>query len=80
MYQGFKVLKLAHALIDSNSFIFQMIVAVCAALDFFKAHRDRGSLLDCLKKLRVFLHVPGQLVNADCGKLPPLGLGYVKNR
>ena len=56
-----------------------MIVAVCCPLDLLKAHRHGRGLFQCGEKILVLFHVPGQLICANGGKLPPLGLRYVKN-
>lgn len=79
MYQRFKVLQFAHALVNGNAFVLLVVVTLCAASYFFKTYRDGGSLLCCLKEIGVLFHVPGQLVNADSGKLLSLGLRYVKD-
>ena len=56
-----------------------MVIAVCAALDFLKADRDRGSLFQCCEKVLEAVNVPGQLVHGYIRQLPPLGLGHIKD-
>ena len=79
MYQRFKVLQFAHALVNGNAFFCLGVVALCAAFYLFKTNRGGACLLGRLEEIGVLCHVPGQLVNADRGKLLSLGLRHVKD-
>ena len=79
MDSGFKGLQVAHALVNGNPLFLQVVIAVCAALDFLKANRDRGSLFQCCEKVLEAVNVPGQLVHGYIRQLPPLGLGHIKD-
>ena len=80
MDSGFEGLQLAHALINSDTLILQVIVAMCATYDFFKTNRDRRSLFKGCEKVLVTLNVPGQLVNRNIRQFFSLGLRHIKNR
>ena len=73
-------MQLAHALIKCNALVLQVVVTMCAALDFFKADRNRGSLFKGSENVLVMLHVPGQHIYGNVGQLAPLGLRYIKDR
>ena len=79
MDSGFKGLQVAHALVNGNPLFLQVVIAVCAALDFLKADRDRGNLFQCCEKVLEAVNVPGQLVHGYIRQLPPLGLGHIKD-
>ena len=57
-----------------------MVVAVCAALYFFKTNRDRGSLFKGCENVFETLHVPGQHIHGKVGDFLSLGLRHVKDR
>lgn len=49
---GFERLQLAHTLVKRDALVLQVIIAVCAALDFLKADGDgRGLFKGCEKSL-----------------------------
>ena len=73
-------MQLAHALIKCNALVLQVVVTMCAALDFFKADRNRRSLFKGSENVLVMLHVPGQHIYGNIGDFPALGLRYVKDR
>ena len=73
-------MQLAHALIKGNTLVLQVVVTMCAALDFFKADRNRRSLFKGSENVLVMLHVPGQHIYGNVGQLAPLGLRYIKDR
>ncbi|CUQ01791.1 Uncharacterised protein [Roseburia hominis] len=79
MYQRFNVLQFAHALVNGNALVGLGVIALCAAFYLFKTYRDGCGKLRRLEKIGVLFHVPGQLVNADRGKLLSLGLRHVKD-
>ena len=80
MDSGFQGLKLAHALVNGNALFLQVVIAVCAALDFLKADRDRGSLFKGSENVLETLHVARQHINGNVGQFLTLGLGHVKDR
>ena len=80
MYRRFQGLNLAHALVNGNALVLQMVVAMRATRYLLKADRNRGSLFKGSEKIPVTLHVACQFVNGNVGKLFPLGLGNVENR
>ena len=73
-------MQLAHALIKGNTLVLQVVVTMCAALDFFKADRNRRSLFKGSENVLVMLHVPGQHIYGNVGDCLSLGLRYVKDR
>ena len=73
-------MQLAHALIKGNTLVLQVVVTMCAALDFFKADRNRRSLFKGSENVLVMLHVPGQHIYGNVGDFLSLGLRYVKDR
>ena len=73
-------IALAHALIKGNTLVLQVVVTMCAALDFFKADRNRRSLFKGSENVLVMLHVPGQHIYGNVGDFLSLGLRYVKDR
>ena len=76
---GFERLQLAHALVKRNALVLQVIIAVCAALDFLKADGDgRGFFKGC-EKIAVLLHIACQGVHGNIRQLLSLGLGHVKD-
>ena len=79
MYQRFKVLQFAHALVNGNALVGLGVVALCAAFYLFKTNGGGACLLGRFEEIGVLFHVPGQLVNADRGKLLSLGLRHVKD-
>ena len=80
MDSGFQGLKLAHALVNGNALVLQVVIAMCAALDFLKSNRDRGSLFKGSENVLETLHVPGQHIYGNIGDFLSLGLRYVKDR
>ena len=77
---GFERLQLAHTLVKRDALVLQVIIAVCAALDFLKADGDGRGLFKGCEKITVLLHIARQRVHGNIGKLPPLGLRHVKDR
>ena len=73
-------MQLAHALIKGNTLVLQVVVTMCATLDFFKADRNRRSLFKGSENVLVMLYVPGQHIYGNIGDFPALGLRYVKDR
>ena len=71
---GFQRLQFAHALVNGNALFLQVIIAVCAAFDLFKADRHGGSSFKGCEKVLVLLHVARQFVHTDIGKLFAFGL------
>ena len=56
-----------------------MVVAVGAAGDVLKGHRDGGGLFQRLEKFLVPFHSAGQFFHADRGRWLALGLAYIKD-
>ena len=73
-------MQLAHALIKGNTLVLQVVVTMCAALDFFKANRNRRSLFKGSENLLVMLHISGQHIYGNVGDFLSLGLRYIKDR
>ena len=73
-------MELAHALVNGYALVLQVVVAMCAALDFLKADRNGGSLFKGGEKILVAVNVTRQLVYCNVGQFAPLGLGNVKDR
>ena len=74
MDQGLNRLQLAHALVNGNALVLQMVVPVCAAFDFLKGDGDGRSLLQSLEKILVLLYAARQRVYRNVRDLPALGL------
>jgi len=62
---GFERLQLAHTLVKRNTLILQVIIAVCAALDFLKADGDGRGLFKGCEKITVLLHISRQRVHGN---------------
>ena len=73
-------MQLAHALIKGNTFVLQMVVSVCAALDFLKSNGNRGSLFKGSENVLVMLHISSQHIYGNVGDFLALGLRYIKDR
>ena len=73
-------MQLAHALIKGNTLVIQVVVPVCAALDFLKSNGNRGSLFKGSENVLVMLYVPGQHIYGNVGDFLALGLRYIKDR
>ena len=80
MDSGFQGLKLAHSLVNGNPLFLQVVVAVCAALDFLKTDRNKGSLFKGCENVLETLHVPGQHIHGKVWDFLSLGLRHVKDR
>ena len=76
---GFERLQLAHALVKRNALVLQVIIAVCAALDFLKADGDGRGLFKGCEKITVLLHIACQRVHGNIRQFLSLGLGHVKD-
>ena len=73
-------MQLAHALIKGNTLVLQVVVPVCAALDFLKSNGNRGSLFKGSENVLVMLHISGQHIYGNVGDFLALGLRYIKDR
>ena len=76
---GFERLQLAHTLVKRDALVLQVIIAVCAALDFLKADGDGRGLFKGCEKITVLLHIARQRVHGNIRQFLSLGLGHVKN-
>ena len=76
---GFERLQLAHALVKRDALVLQVIIAVCAALDFLKADGDGRGLFKGCEKITVLLHIARQRVHGNIRQFLSLGLGHVKD-
>ena len=76
---GFERLQLAHTLVKRDALVLQVIIAVCAALDFLKADGDGRGLFKGCEKITVLLHIACQRVNGNIRQFLSLGLGHVKD-
>ena len=76
---GFERLQLAHTLVKRNTLVLQVIIAVCAALDFLKADGDGRGLFKGCEKITVLLHIARQRVHGNIRQFLSLGLGHVKD-
>ena len=76
---GFERLQLAHALVKRDALVLQVIIAVCAALDFLKANGDGRGLFKGCEKITVLLHIACQRVHGNIRQFLSLGLGHVKD-
>ena len=75
----FQGLQFTHALVNGNPLIFQMVVAVCAALNVLKCYRHRRRLFQRGEKILILFHTAGQLGHGNVRDFLALGLAYVKN-
>ena len=71
-------LDLAHALLNGNAAILQMVIALRASGYILKAYRDGRFLLERIKEGSVVFHAACQLVYNDVGKLLAVGLGNIE--
>ena len=76
---GFERLQLAHTLVKRDALVLQVIIAVCAALDFLKADGDGRGLFKGCEKITVLLHIARQRVHGNIRQFLSLGLGHVKD-
>ena len=76
---GFHRLNLAHALLNGDAAVFQMIVAVRTAGDILKGDGDGRFLFQGFKEGIIVLHRAFQFVHHDVRKLLAVGLGYVEH-
>ena len=76
---GFERLQLAHTLVKRDALVLQVIIAVCAALDFLKADGDGRGLFKGCEKITVLLHIACQRVHGNIRQFLSLGLGHVKD-
>ena len=77
---GFERLQLAHTLVKRDALVLQVIIAVCAALDFLKADGDGRGLFKGCEKITVLLHIACQRVHGNIRQFLSLGLRHVKDR
>ena len=77
---GFERLQLAHTLVKCDALVLQVIIAVCAALDFLKADGDGRGLFKGCEKITVLLHIARQRVHGNIRQFLSLGLRHVKDR
>lgn len=75
----FQGLQLTHALVNGNPLFFQMVVAVCAALDVLKSNRHRRRLFQRGEKILILFHAAGQLGHGNVRDFFALGLAHVKD-
>ena len=80
MDSRFQGLQLTHALVNGNPLFFQMVVAVCAALDVLKGNRHRRRLFQRGEKILILFHAAGQLGHGNVRDFLALGLAHVKDR
>ena len=76
---GFERLQLAHTLVKRDTLVLQVIIAVCAALDFLKADGDGRGLFKGCEKITVLLHIACQRVHGNIRQFLSLGLRHVKD-
>ncbi len=76
---GFERLQFAHALVKRNALILQVIIAVCAALDFLKADGNGEVFSRAAKKSLYRSTSARQRVHGNIRQLLSLGLGHVKD-
>ena len=79
MDSRFQCLQLTHALVNGNPLFFQMVVAVCAALDVLKGNRHRRRLFQRGEKILILFHAAGQLGHGNVRDFLALGLAHVKD-
>ena len=75
----FQGLQFTHALVNGNPLFFQMVVAVCAALDVLKGNRHRRRLFQRGEKILILFHAAGQLGHGNVRDFLALGLAHVKD-
>ena len=76
---GFYRLHLAHAFLNGDAPVFQMVIALGAAGNVLKCDGNGGFLPKCFKESSVVLHAAGQFIHHDVGQLFSLGLGDIKD-
>ena len=79
MDQRFNGLHLAHAFINGDALINQVVVAMCATFDFLKSNRNGRNLFQGAPKGFVLLHIAGELINHNVGKLLAIGLRDIED-
>lgn len=78
MDQRFQRLRLAHALVDVD-FLLQQVIAAFGRLRLSELNGHRGQLFYRRHELCVLRHFAGQLVHAVGGEFLPLRLAYVEH-
>ena len=73
-------LQLAHAVVNGNALFCKVIIAVCAAVDFFKRHRNGRGQLQSSPKIFVLRHIARERVHGDVRKLLALSLAHIEYR
>ena len=73
-------LQLAHAVVNGNALFCKVIIAVCAAVDFFKRHRNGRGQLQGSPKIFILFHIARERVHGNVGKFLALGLAHIEYR
>ena len=73
-------LQLAHAVVNGNALFCKVIIAVCAAVDFFKRHGNGRGQLQGSPKILILFHIARERVHGNVGKLLALGLAHIEYR